>query len=76
MIFQEKYFLRYILLTEQISLSDYLYFLRDLPIYVRFFQYVYCIRLLSICYVINFEIYLTYLIEPLLKRDSDTGVSL
>ena len=40
MIFKEKYFSRYILIADQISLSDYLYFL-------RYLQYVYCNSLCS-----------------------------
>ena len=34
MIFQEKYFSRYILLSDQTSLIDYLYFVRYYEIYV------------------------------------------
>ena len=58
MIFQEKCFSYYILLTDQISLSDYLYFLKYWAMSV--------LRLFCFpgCDVINFEINLIFLIKP------------
>ena len=57
MIFQEKCFSRYILLTDQISLSDCLYFLRYLAI---------CLAIVYFpgCDVINLEINLIFQIKP------------
>ena len=49
--FPEKYFACYILLTDQISLSDCFYFLRYWAICV-----CNCLFHIAICHVINFEI--------------------
>ena len=55
MIFEENYFSRYILLTDQMSLSGFLYFLR--------YQAIMCIVI--ICFpdydVINFKVNLSFL---------------
>ena len=57
MVFKEKYFSRYILLTDQISLSDCP---RDLV------QYIIIIACFPGCDLINSEINLSFLIEPFL----------
>ena len=56
--FQEKCFSCYILLTDQISLSDYLYFLR--------YWAIWCIAIVCFpgCDVISFEINLIFSIKP------------
>ena len=53
----EKYFSCYILLTDLFSMSDWLYFLRY---WTTSFAVVCC----PVCDVINFEINLSFLIEP------------
>ena len=53
MIFHEKYFSCYILITDQISLSDCLYFLRYLGICVLLL-YLFVIYFVFIIYVITF----------------------
>ena len=59
MIFQEKCFSSYMLLADQISLPDCLYFLRDIG------QYVYCDCLLSRMWKLtDFEINLIFIIKP------------
>ena len=55
MIFQEKYFQLYTLLTDHISLSGYLYFLR---------YWVILIICCPVCDVTNFEINHRFLIKP------------
>ena len=62
-ILKENYLLRIILLTDQISLLDCLYFL-------RFGQYVYCC---PVCDVINFEVNLSFLIKPFICINEKSG---
>ena len=62
-IFKEKYFSGYILLTDPIPLSACLYFIRYIG------QYVYCNCLLTRLDVINFEINLLFLIKPFSLHD-------
>ena len=56
--FSRKYVSCFILLTDQISLSDFLYFLRYLAIMGIVIAYY------PVCDVINFGIYLGFLIKP------------
>ena len=56
MIFEEKYFSRYFLLTDQISLPDCRYFLRQGNMYI-------VIVCFAVNDAINFEMYLSFLIK-------------
>ena len=58
MNFEEKYFPLYILLTDQTSLNDCVYFLRYLSI-----CFVVSVSI-SVCHVKNFEIYFFIFIKP------------
>ena len=62
MIFEEKYFSCYILLTDQMSLSGCLYF-------VRYWEYMYFNCLLTRLWHLNFEINLIFLIKLFLLHD-------
>ena len=57
MIFEEKYFSRYILLTDWVSLPGCLYFLRYWAMCIVF---ICC----TVCDIMNFEINLDLLIKP------------
>ena len=59
MVFQKQYLLCYILLTDQISLTDCLYFLK----------YVYCNCFLPGSDVISYKIDLIFLMKPLVYND-------
>ena len=62
--FLKKYFSYYILLTVQISFSDFFYFLRYWAIYVCLFVYCLYIVCLQGCGFKNFEINDIFLIRP------------
>ena len=76
MIFEEKYFSGYILLTDQISLSGCLYFVRYWAILCIVIQYLLqymCI--VSVCWpgcdIIDFEIRLLFIIKPFFLHDQN-----
>ena len=66
MVFLEKYFSCYVLFTDQISLSDCLYFLGNMCIGITWFP---------IYNITNFEVHLIFLIKPFFYMTTKIEIS-